>query len=70
MYASIQPIGLHQAADRTEQGVEGCGPCTVVLVTLKQARQECNKSQEADMRVRFRRHMREAHGQAVALFSE
>jgi hypothetical protein len=51
-------------------GEEGCGPCTVLIAQLRQARQDRNPSQEVDARVRLRRHMREDHGREIPLLSE
>ncbi|WP_406509662.1 hypothetical protein [Streptomyces sp. NBC_00212] len=50
-------------------GVQGCGPCSLLLAELRHVVQGGNASAEVDARVKIRRHMRQVHGTEIPFFA-
>lgn len=43
----------------------GCAVCAQITRQMEKAARECDRSAEADARVKLRRHVRQAHGQEL-----
>ena len=72
MYASHPPgNGDHEMPPSAPpiHGVQGCGPCSLLVAELRRAVRDVNPSAEVDARVRIRRHLRQEHGTEIPFFA-